>query len=118
MSERFKQRIITSMNVRELEGAKLHYWVAKANGGMTFDGPFNPSTEWNEGGPIIERNNISLHPPYTDRPAIDEWLARCWGADDDKDRRQYASYEGGPTALIAAMRAFVAYKIGEEVPAL
>ena len=61
-----------------------------------------PSTNWPQGGPIIEREGIQLHV----NEARTEWLASCWGY----PRQQY-----GPTPLIAAMRCFVASKLGGEV---
>ena len=60
---------------------------------------FAPSIYWSQGGPIIEREKIELtHDGF-------EWWARIW-ADED--------YEG-PTPLIAAMRCYVASKLGDEV---
>jgi hypothetical protein len=53
------------------------------------------STNWAKGGPIIEREGIALLPPQ---------LAEMPG------------YEGrGETLLIAAMRCYVASKLGDEV---
>ena len=60
--------------------------------------PFTPSTDWAQGGPIIEREYIIL------RPADDGWQATIETA------TQY-----GPTPLIAAMRCFVASKLGESI---
>jgi hypothetical protein len=86
--------------------------------------PFCPSTAWVHGGPIIEREGISLHGPiakdFGDDPHVvaddREWVARtplrrvrhdkdapCWGA-------------SGETPLIAAMRAYVHSVFGNEVP--
>ena len=63
------------------------------------DVDYTPSTDWELGGPIIEREKIELtHDGF-------EWWARIW-ADED--------YEG-PTPLIAAMRCYVASKLGDEV---
>jgi hypothetical protein len=60
------------------------------------------STSWAQGGPIIERERIEL---VDDSPG---WLARI-----DLWAREIVV--GGPTPLIAAMRCFVASKLGEEV---
>ena len=60
-----------------------------------------PSTNWAQGGPIIEREGISLDKMY-DTP---EW---CASMENTKGYR-------GPTPLIAAMRCYVASKLGEEV---
>ena len=65
------------------------------------------STDWAQGGPIIEREGICLtHPKYD-----------CWTAigQDSTDLDTPLYQEDGPTPLIAAMRCFVASKLGEEV---
>ena len=69
--------------------------------------PFEPSTDWQTMGPIIEEELISVS---TGSP-VGEFLwnaIMCVGED---------AYEEayGPTALIAAMRCFVASKLGDEV---
>ncbi|KWK74127.1 phage protein NinX family protein [Burkholderia ubonensis] len=123
------------MKVSELTGALLDYWVAHAqgrraeivdgkaivvriragilddNGGGTYvlRGPYQPSTRWDVGGEIIERERITVTPVY--RGA--EWgayIRNCCYESDDVDQI-------GPTPLVAAMRAFVALKFGDEVDA-
>jgi hypothetical protein len=65
---------------------------------------FQPSTNWSQGGPIIEREAIELTP--------DEY-AGTWAAYMTNEGEPY---EGtGTTPLIAAMRAYVASKLGDEV---
>lgn len=65
----------------------------------------NPSTNWAHGGPIIEREHISTYPdPCDDMPEIK------WSADSPDVYRC-----GGPTPLVAAMRCFVASRLGDEV---
>jgi hypothetical protein len=59
----------------------------------------HPSTDWSQGGPIIERERIS----------ITHQVGR-WAAQTDDDLFAY-----GPTPLIAAMRCYVASKLGDEV---
>ena len=61
------------------------------------------STDWAQGGPIIEREHIST-----------EWSSPwdCWTA---QDLRNAAFSFTGPTPLIAAMRSYVASKFGDEV---
>lgn len=63
---------------------------------------YNPAEDWAQGGPIIEREIIALD--YDDATG---WEAR------DFDSQQLTGY--GPTPLIAAMRCFVALKLGDEV---
>lgn len=74
-----------------------------ADGSGIFRGPFPYSTCWRFGGPIIERERIS--PLWTDGPDP-EWRAM---------HQQEDVIGCGSTLLIAAMRAFVAIKLGDEV---
>ena len=64
---------------------------------------WKPSTDWSQGGPIIERENISI---THERPT-------GWRAETDADHNDQS--ETGPTPLIAAMRCYVASKLGDEV---
>ena len=61
------------------------------------------STNWTQGGPIIERENIDLISPTPSDPL---WQAMQW---------RFAHGAKGPTPLIAAMRCFVASKLGDAV---
>lgn len=71
---------------------------------------FNPSVNWSQGGPIIDREKITTGPYSGEREG--EWQAYI-GWDAEKYDPLFA--EDGPTPLIAAMRAFVASKLGDEV---
>ena len=62
------------------------------------------STDWAQGGPIIEREGFELCRLESSAFGIE------WRAQIDCDCRFY-----GPTPLIAAMRCYVASKLGEEV---
>lgn len=117
---------IAKKRVAELEGAQLDWAVAKAlelipirhqpieyfywkENCADRSGPFCPSTDWSLGGPIIEHEQVSLtfcvHEPnrrITRNHNL--WLASIGG-----------NFENGKTLLIAAMRAFVASKLGDEV---
>lgn len=62
---------------------------------------WNPSEDWSQGGPIIERQEIELVPK-----------GMHWDAYADED--SHVPYPG-PTPLIAAMRCYVASKLGDEV---
>ena len=85
-------------------------WVTRvqvANVGWFADYTYNPSTDWSQGGPIIEREKLGVW-AYT----LDE--------NGDENPGWYAeTFEGyvssGPTPLIAAMRCYVASKLGDEV---
>lgn len=76
---------------------------------------WNPSTDWSCGGLIIERERMHLE-PFPGGAEYPEWMAfdqsDGWGEpSEDSPLRQY-----GDTALIVAMRAYVATKFGKEVP--
>jgi len=102
------------MKTSELTGAALDWAVAKcegasvsirSGGAMTIDGAgdwWNPSLDWAQSGPIIEREGISLE--FRPMGSMFEWVAFCG-----------EEFEGGETALIAAMRCYVASRLGEEV---
>ena len=90
----------------ELTGAALDWAVAKCLGTEHLFaghevGRLHYSTDWAQGGPIIKREHITLR-CYTDA---------LWDA--SIGRLDYV--EGGPTPLIAAMRCYVASKLGDEV---
>jgi hypothetical protein len=73
---------------------------------------WDPSTDWSQGGPIIDRERISTWTDYTDC----NWTAKLEIFSEKPPR--YAPTEVnayGPTALIAAMRCYVASKLGDEV---
>jgi hypothetical protein len=82
----------------DLTGAALDWAVAKCEGKPSWMMGF--STEWEKGGPIIERERINIRDDGGDQ----------WAADDSIRAAAY-----GPTPLIAAMRCYVASKLGDEV---
>lgn len=70
---------------------------------------YSPSTNWAQGGPIIERERLGVcYYHEADGWEVPNWAA--WRTDID-DRVQIM----GETALIAAMRCFVAVQLGDEV---
>ena len=113
-----------------LTGAHLNYFVAKADGlraiierhaiptpdpatnmicwlstgesnAPDFDaGPYAPSTDWSQGGPIIERERF-----YLEWDEDGYWVAHT---------PMSKTYQG-ETPLIACMRAYVASRFGDEV---
>lgn len=94
------------IKTQDLTGAALDLAVVRAGYGYDFKLPllfFNPSTDWSQGGPIIEREMVEL---YKD---LSRWTAVI-RVDDEEPWELY-----GPTPLIAAMRCYVASKLGEEV---
>lgn len=123
------------MKVSELEeGADLDYWVAKAEGHQAeiiadekgpfvvrtilFDGgghsrgPFFPSTQWHDGGPIIERKKIAV---VWAGKHFDAYVNADYGGPDGQVDCAPHDIAEGPTYLVAGMRAHVASVYGEEV---
>lgn len=71
---------------------------------------FSPSTNWAQGGPIIERENIE----WQWLPAPDK--AHQYGARKPSLGGLNRTFcMDGPTVLIAAMRCYVASRLGDEV---
>lgn len=134
----------TIMKVSELEGVQLDAWVARADGMawlvdnlirgeapyLTGDEgeyiQYSPSTDWSQGGLIIERERINIvdHAAYHRQPPgkldtdrLDQFAAligdpmNLW----DHGGFDFFCTQKGPTPLIAAMRAYVASKFGDEV---
>lgn len=75
-----------------------------------------PSSDWSEGGPIIEREQITVK-RYNYPTRIDGNLGRDWLAYRSNGLgphvNEYSMW--GPTPLIAAMRCYVASKLGDDV---
>ena len=118
------------MKTAELTGVALDWAVASSKGyskialtisgevrefiKMHSEGYHNYSTDWSQGGPIIEREGISVHKnlggswrgtirhtephPLVPHPVLAGW-----------------THQHGQTPLIAAMRCYVASKLGDEV---
>ena len=83
-------------------------YVLAAEAGRT-PWTWTPTTSWHQGGPIIEREGITTAPHSTLNGVIKEWKAgRDWPM-------SHFPYYLGPTPLIAAMRCYVASKLGDEV---
>ena len=76
---------------------------------------WSPSTDWAQGGPIIEREKIGVLPD--DGHRFSQWRAFCWHpSQHDLTFEDATSHmEAGSTLLIAAMRCFVASRLGDEV---
>jgi hypothetical protein len=108
------------MKTSDLSGPALDWAVSKCEGieweqGDLFAreyGPgFKPSIDWAHGGPIIEREWLDITPWPNEGREDMRW--HCQQHDSGGDCAQY-----GPTPLVAAMRCYVASKLGEivEVP--
>ena len=74
---------------------------------------YSPSTDWAQGGPIIEQEigNLWKHNKL-DPNEPDGWTAAAYRKAPDGTMLYY---EEGPTPLIAAMRCFCCSKLGDEV---
>jgi hypothetical protein len=92
----------------ELTGPALDWAVEEAGDKDHTYVPRNYSTEWGMGGPIIDREVIALNTPYVDTWCASSDLGEDGPGDDNVDMY-------GDTALIAAMRCYVAAKLGDEV---
>jgi hypothetical protein len=111
----------------ELTGAALDWAVAKGEGHIddfngwlheaslleVAEGDYTPSTNWAQGGTIVEREGITVgltHPRlYTDKR---HWVAQYF---DPPHSALEVHRMRGPTPLIAAMRCVVASKLGDEI---
>ena len=106
------------MKTSELTGAALDWAVAKCEDlehyfedglvclkGQPFDTHWlywTPSTDWAQGGPIIEREKIDVM-----------WCGDRWCAYTMCGDKQLVTE--GNTPLITAMRGYVASKLGDEI---
>ena len=112
----------------ELTGAALSWAVAKADNNLypkgnvrlldrnlftitagDYENPdlwqrYAPSIDWAQGGPIIESNEIELK-------SIEEGVWQASNLFDDMEWHHFVGY----SPLEAAMRCYVAHKLGEEV---
>ena len=107
------------MKTSELTGAALDWAVCEAAGffkgyvqfrsgknflkvyGVARNTHLHPSTDWAQGGPIIESMGMGI--TRTNKTDKEPWAA-C-----------LTHYIDGATPLIAAMRCYVAYRMGDEV---
>jgi len=110
------------VKTRELEGMLLDWMVWACAGGAVaypkMQGQafirawrggstkyLHPSTDWGQGGPIIDREHINLSAHQLPEEGWQAWPN--YGMSD--------WYAEGPTALVAAMRCYVQSKLGNEV---
>lgn len=95
------------MKTSDLQGHQLDCWVARAQGWEVsksdyYKHQWKPSIDWSQGGPIIEREQIDFEDGGT-YAVIDRDCDGVWTG-------------SGSSHLLAAMRAYVASKFGDEVP--
>ena len=87
-------RVQTDGDERLTMRSNLDYW--------------QPSTDWAQGGAIIEREEMTIE--HTVDVNKTYWKAWCWIDGEDAQ-----AYGYGKTPLVAAMRCYVASKLGDEV---
>lgn len=110
------------VKVLELEGAALDWAVAKCEGheqirfrgclvdpktlgdGGSLPTKWRPSANWAQGGPIIRREKISIR-QWTNAPVVHAYMPF--------DGAEW--FEDGESPLIAAMRCYVASKLGASI---
>lgn len=112
------------MKVSELTGPALDWVVAKCKGQVLLDphnneweycwnllgdnsgNYYSPSTDWSQGGPIIEWWRICIDIGH-------DGVCLAYSKQNYADNKEFMC--SGSTPLIAAMRCFVASKLGEDV---
>ena len=115
---------MTTIKTADLTGPALDWAVAKCDQPQWSDDDallwvqddeyqYNPSTNWSQGGPIIEREKIDL---FTGKQTYPEsWCASVARYQNGHRLVGWRFHQYGPTPLIAAMRCFVASRLGDEV---
>jgi hypothetical protein len=98
------------MKTQDLTGPALDWAVEEALGGDHTYRPREYSTDWSQGGPIIERERICLT-----RPRWDGWWTALLTYEDRSFDGITSVEFDGPTPLIAAMRCFVASRLGDTI---
>ena len=98
---------------------QIDWAVAKCEGLRTYvevvEG-FKPSTDWMQGGPIIEREGINVRWCIREHDgSLTLWSAEIRPIDLVTRTKLDIVRETGDTPLIAAMRCYVASKLGDEI---
>lgn len=111
------------VNTEELAGSQLDWAVAMCEGFIMEEGEpaqyeqngeyfflyeLGYSTDWALGGPIIERERICLYPD-------DPVMPKATLAPNPNENPHFFARQYGETVLVAAMRCFVAHRLGHEV---
>lgn len=118
----------------ELIGAALDWAVAKCEGmdnlrknphrfdpRLIMDGPegngvfldsLNYSTNWAQGGTLIEQEKIDL---FTEKDTSESWVASIARYQNGERLVGWRIHKYGPTPLVAAMRCFCCSKLGDEI---
>lgn len=114
---------MTIVQVKDATGSVLDWMAAKAcypdeeiNLSLGFPylqfGRFNPTSDWRQGGPIIDREKIDL---FTEKGTPESWMSSIARYQNGERLVGWRIHMYGPTPLIAVMRCYVASKLGEVV---
>jgi hypothetical protein len=116
------------MKTSDLTGPQLDWAVAKCEGidlfetdGWVYDDegrrPYKPSTDWSQGGPLLERERLSLtydahwhYDPTDPEDNGERWYCELTEPNEGSSHGMY-----GPTPLVAAMRTLVSSRLGPEI---
>ena len=96
-------RVNSMLDFQPLKGKWC--WLNSLGGGVAI---YDYSTNWSQGGPIIERERIQVFP----HNGASEW---CGVIHVPRDWYTGILTQDGPTPLIAAMRCYCCAKLGDEV---
>ena len=91
---------------RTRDGMETYVKVTTFSG---YETDWEPSADWSQAGPIIEREKITLDYDF-DGQGLSLWTARKYAFDGT-----LLWAESGDSPLIAAMRCFITSHLGDEV---
>lgn len=117
--------VMKEVKVGEVSGAALDYLVltceeldadsnitTKQFISMQNQGYFLYSTDWEQGGPIIDREKIDL---FTEKGTPESWMASIARYQNGERLVGWRIHKYGPTPLIAVMRCYVSSVLGDQV---
>ena len=91
---------------RTRDGMETYVKVTTFSG---YEADWEPSADWSQAGPIIERDKITLDYDF-DGQGLSLWTARKYAFDGTLLWAEF-----GDSPLIAAMRCFVASRLDDEI---
>lgn len=112
------------VKVSEIQGAALDWAVGKVCAGNNWGSAhfregwmrnWNPSTDWSQGGPLIEEFGIKLECMRDGRSWFAGWNCASEGWNSRYEMLDGEQKNGESSPLIAACRAIVSAKLGDFV---
>ena len=109
---------IPNLHVVKKQRWNCVYGMVLVEEGNFIDFPYKPSADWSQGGPIKEHEGINdfrynkIDPNEPDRWCAHKVVPR---PNMEGSTNMVAIALDGPTPIIAAMRCYVASKLGDEV---